>query len=309
MDTKPGRLTLVAFVISTIMGGGNAIAVRFSNVELPPFFGAAVRFTVASLILFLFVFFRRLPLPKGRALFGVWVFGTLQFGFNYALIYWSLLSVPAGMFQVIFAIVPLLTFFFAILHRQEAFQWKVLIGGLLATVGIAAVFRNQLSADIALLSLLAIILAAAFSAEAIVLFKTFPKAHPVTTNAVAMAVGALILFIGSWIAHESPNVPSLPVTWISIGYLILFGSVAVFVLALYVLSHWTASAGSYQLVLIPIVTVLLASWISHEKITATLLFGGVLVLIGVYVGALMPSNVFNRFVPSKGETREIDPVE
>ena len=98
------------------------------------------------------------------------------------------------MFQVIFALAPLLTFFFAILHRQESFQWKVLIGGLLATAGIAIVFHSQLSADIPLLSLLAIILAAACSAEAIVLFKTFPKAHPVTTNAVAMAVGALVLF-------------------------------------------------------------------------------------------------------------------
>ena len=294
MNKKPERLPLIAFVISTILGGGNAIAVRFSNVELPPFFGAGIRFLAASLLLFLFVFYRRLPLPKGRALFGVLIFGTLQFGFNYALIYWSLLSVPAGMFQVIFALVPLLTFFFAILHRQESFQWKVLIGGLLATAGIAIVFRNQLSADVPLLPLLTIILAAAFSAEAIVLFKTFPKAHPVTTNAVAMVVGAGILFIGSLIAHESPSVPSLPGTWISVGYLILFGSVAVFVLALYVLSHWTASAGSYQLVLIPIVTVLLASWISHEKITMVLLLGGLLVLVGVYVGALMPADIPKR---------------
>jgi len=294
MNERPERLTLVAFVVSTIMGGGNAIAVRFSNAELAPFFGAGIRFLAASLLLFLFVFYRRLPLPKGRALLGVFIFGTLQFGFNYALIYWSLLSVPAGMFQVIFAVVPLLTFLFAILHRQESFQWKVLIGGLLATAGIAIVFRSQLSAEISLLSLLAIILAAAFSAEAIVLFKTFPKAHPVTTNAVAMAVGAVILFIGSWIAHETPRVPSLPVTWISVGYLILFGSVAVFVLALYVLSHWTASASSYQLVLIPIVTVLLAAWISHEKITVTLLFGGVLVLVGVYVGALMSPDLLKK---------------
>jgi len=299
MNNKPERLTIIAFIISTILGGGNAIAVRFSNAELAPFFGAGIRFLAASLLLFLFVFYRQLPLPKGRALFGGFIFGTLQFGFNYALIYWSLLSVPAGMFQVIFALVPLLTFFFAILHRQESFQWKVLIGGLLATAGIAIVFRSQLSADVPLLPLLAIILAAACSAEAIVLFKTFPKAHPVTTNAIAMAVGALVLFIGSWIAHESPSVPSLPATWISVGYLILFGSVAVFVLALYVLSHWTASAGSYQLVLIPIVTVLLASWISHEKITTALLFGGLLVLFGVYVGALMPPDLLKRFSSSK----------
>lgn len=294
MDNKPERLTLVAFAISTILGGGNAIAVRFSNVELPPFWGAAVRFAAAALILFLLVFYLRLPFPKGRSLIGVLIFGTLQFGISYALIYWSLLEVPAGMFQVVLALVPLLTFFLAIVHRQESFRWRVLLGGLLATMGIAIVFRDQLSANVPFISLLAVILAAACFAEAIVLFKTFPKAHPITTNAFAMGVGAFVLFAVSWIAQETPQVPSLPGTWMAVGYLVLFGSVGAFVLGLYVLSHWTASASSYMLVLMPIVTVLLALWITHEEVTPALLVGGLLVLIGVYVGALMPSDLFKK---------------
>jgi len=198
------------------------------------------------------------------------------------------------MFQVILALVPLMTFFIAILHGQEKFQWKVLFGGLLATTGIVIVFQNQLKANVPLMSLLAIVLAAACSAEAIVLFKTFPKAHPVTTNAIAMAWGAIVLFCTSFIFHESPVMPRLPATWLSVGYLILFGSVATFVLILYVLSRWTASAGSYQLVLIPIVTVLLASWITHEELTMTLVVGGIFVLVGVYVGALMPSDLYKK---------------
>ena len=69
MQTKrPEKLTLIAFIISTILGGNNAIAVRFSNVELPPFFGAGLRFVVASLILFLIVLILRLQLPNGRSL-------------------------------------------------------------------------------------------------------------------------------------------------------------------------------------------------------------------------------------------------
>ena len=306
MDNKPARLTLAAFVISTILGGGNAIAVRFSNVELPPFFGAAIRFAIASLLLFLFVFYRRLPLPKGRALMGVLIFGALQFGISYALIYWSLLEVPAGLFQVILALTPLLTFFLAVLHRQESFQWQTLFGGILAVTGIAIIFRNSLSTDVPLLSLLAIVLAAACFAEAIVLFKTFPKAHPVTTNAIAMGMGAFILFIGSWIADETLVIPRLPETWMAVSYLVLFGSIGAFVLGLYVLSRWTASAGSYLLVLMPIVTVVLSSWITHEEVTSALLLGGLFVLIGVYIGALMPPEVFKRFIPSKKETQGVD---
>jgi drug/metabolite transporter (DMT)-like permease len=142
--------------------------------------------------------------------------------------------------------------------------------------------------------LLAIIAAAAFIAEAAVLFKTFPKAHPITTNALAMAVGALILFGVSIIGRETPHWPVLPVTWIALTYLVLLGSVGTFVLVLYVLSEWTATATSYQLVLMPIVTVLFASWLAQEKITLPLVLGGLLVLAGVYVGALMPPDLLKR---------------
>jgi drug/metabolite transporter (DMT)-like permease len=297
MQTRgPERLTLIAFFVSTILGGNNAIAVRFSNVELPPFFGAAVRFAAASLILFLIVLALRLPLPKGRSLTGALIFGSLQFGLSYALMYWSLLQVPAGLFQVILALVPLLTFLFAIAHRQEAFQWRVLAGGLLAVGGIAIIFRDRLIDNVPLLSLLAVVLAAACIAESVVLFKTFPKTHPITTNALAMATGAAILLAISLLASESPRMPSMPVTWTALLYLILFGSVGTFVLALYVLSRWTASATSYSLVLMPIVTVLFASWLAGETVTVALLIGGLFVLSGVYVGALAPPDLLRKVV-------------
>jgi hypothetical protein len=34
------RLTLAAFLVSAVLAGGNAVAIRFSNHELQPFWGA-----------------------------------------------------------------------------------------------------------------------------------------------------------------------------------------------------------------------------------------------------------------------------
>jgi drug/metabolite transporter (DMT)-like permease len=297
METKrPERLIIIAFIVSTILAGNNAIAVRFSNAEFPPFFGAGVRFAAAALILFLITLILRLPLPKGRSLFGVLIFGVLQFGLSYALIYWSLLRLSAGLFMVVLSIAPLFTFFFAILHGQESFQWRILAGGLLAVGGIAVIFRDQITGSAPLLSLLAAILAAACVAESIVLFKTFPKSHPITTNAFGMAVGALILLVISPFFGEVPQWPSLPATWIAVAYLILLGSIGTFVLALYVLSRLTASVASFQGVLMPIVTIIFASWLADETVTGAFLVGGLLVLIGVYVGALAPADLFTRVV-------------
>lgn len=293
-SNRPARLTLLAFLLSTLLGGNNSIAVHFSNAELPPFYGAAVRFAVAAALLFLVVLALRLPLPTGRPLTGTLIFGALQFGLSYAFIYWGLLQVPPGLFQVGFSITPLVTFVVAILHRQERFQWRVLLGGLLAMAGIAVVFYDGLTAAIPVAGLLTILFAALCVSESVVLFKTFPHAHPVTTNAVAMATGAVVLMVISMIARETPALPTLPATWIAVLYLIVFGSIGTFVLALYVLSRWTASATSYQLVLMPIVTVLSAAWLADEPLKLSILVGGAFVLAGVYVGALAPPDLLRR---------------
>ncbi len=52
---------------------------------------------------------------------------------------------------------------------------------------------------------------------------------------------------------------------------------------------WSASRAVYTFVLIPLVTVLLSVWIDDEPIGAGLVLGGLLVLAGVYVGALRPA--------------------
>jgi hypothetical protein len=44
----PDTLTLGAFVVLVVLGGGNFLAVRMSNLELPPFWGAGLRFGVAA---------------------------------------------------------------------------------------------------------------------------------------------------------------------------------------------------------------------------------------------------------------------
>ncbi|MDP8927577.1 MAG: hypothetical protein M3O70_03120 [Actinomycetota bacterium] len=80
--------------------------------------------------------------------------------------------------------------------------------------------------------------------------------HPAAMNIIAMGVGGGVLLLAlSVVTGETFTVPREAVTWGAQGYLVLAGSIGVFWLYVFVLRGWTASAASYQLVLIPLVTV------------------------------------------------------
>ena len=53
MALQSDRATLAAFVLVSVLAGGNAVGVRLSNRELDPLWGAGLRFVSAALILLL----------------------------------------------------------------------------------------------------------------------------------------------------------------------------------------------------------------------------------------------------------------
>lgn len=281
----PDRFTLVAFCAIVVLLGVNFVAIRFSNRELQPFWGAALRFGVASALLFTLIGLKKIPLPRGSALVGASLFGILAFAANFGLLYWALLRVPSGMASVVFSLIPLLTVLFAILLRLERFRWRGLLGALMALAGAGVVFSEKLEADIPLVFLLAVLGAAVCAALSGIVVKWFPKSHPVSTNAVAMAVGTTLLFAVSRIAGEAVRVPVFTATWLALAWLIV-SSVVAFVLMVWVITRWTASAAAYTAVLSPLVTVAVAAWLASETVTLTFLIGSGFVLAGVYIGAL-----------------------
>jgi drug/metabolite transporter (DMT)-like permease len=280
---------LLAFALLVLVGGTNAVAVRFSNVELPPFWGASMRFAAAALIFWIIVLARRIALPRGRALTGAMLYGLLAVGASYAFIYWALLRVQASLTMVVLAFVPLMTLFLAWAHGLETLSWRRLIGALIAVAGILVVVGGGLGTTVPILSLLALAAGAACLAEGAVVFKLYPQSHPVATNAVAFTTGASILMVLSLVVGEDWILPAATTTWAAFTYLVLFGSVLLFYLYLYVLVRWTASATAYSFLLFPMATVPIAALLAGEVITISFIIGGALGLFGVWLVAISGS--------------------
>lgn len=289
MQKTETKRVLLAFAGMVLIAGANAVAVRFTIRELAPFWSAALRFIAAATVFFVIMTILKVPFSKGKGLAGDVVYGLLSFGMSYALFYWGVQEVPAGVAQVIFAFSPLFTVFLAALHGLEGIASRRVIGALLAAGGFMVVSGDQLSANVPIPRMMALLLAAATAAEAMVLVKWFPRTNPVAKNAIGMTSGAAFLLTLALITGEPIVLPRETTTWFALAYLVVLGTVLVFTFFLYVLNRWTASASSYQFVLLPFVTVIYGYLLLDERITAIFAVGAALVIAGVYIGAVKGS--------------------
>jgi drug/metabolite transporter (DMT)-like permease len=282
------RLTIAAFATGSVLAGGNAIGIRFSNRELEPLWGAGLRFLAAAVLFLGLMAATKLAFPRGTALVGSIAFGLLQFGATYGLAYYALVELHAGFGQILLALVPLMTLLLATAQGQERLRAASIAGAVLALAGVALMSSAPLRDSLPLLSVLAALGSALCFAQSAVLVRRLPPVHPIAMNAIGMTAGAIALLVCSLLIGETRQLPADWQTWWAIAYLVTLGSMAVFLLYLFVLGRWAASRAAYSFVLIPIVTVVLSVWLDDEPVGPELVLGGALVLAGVYVGALRP---------------------
>jgi drug/metabolite transporter (DMT)-like permease len=289
-DTRtPDALTLGAFAVVVTLGAGNFLAVRMSNLELPPFWGAGLRFGLAALSFVAITLAMRLPWPRGRDLGLTAVYGVLGFATFYALMYWTLTQVTAGVAVIVMAIVPLVTLLLSAAEGTERLGARSVLGAVLALAGIAWMTFGPQHVVVPLAALAAMLGAAIAVGQSIIIGKRISGNHPAVTNAVGMTVGALLLLGLSSAVGETWSLPREAEALWAVLYLVTFGSVGLFVLVLLVVRRWTASATSYMFVLFPVVTMGLEAWILGEPVTVQMLVGAALVMVGVWFGALSPA--------------------
>jgi drug/metabolite transporter (DMT)-like permease len=184
------------------------------------------------------------------------------------------------------AIVPLLTVFLGAAQGIERFRLPGLIGAAIAAAGIVVVAADQLSLNVPIVALALLLGAAVCQAESGLVAKRFPPGDPVAANGIGMLLGAAMLAGAAIATGERVVVPTLAETWLAMAYLIGPGSIAVFVLVLYLLARWTASATSYAFLLFPLVAIASGALLLGEPIRPSFLLGGAIVLAGVYIGAV-----------------------
>jgi drug/metabolite transporter (DMT)-like permease len=283
------RLVILAFIAETLLAGANGVAIRFSNRELAPLWGASLRFALAALLMVGVMKAQKLAIPRGKSLLGAMLYGLLQFAGAFGFYYLALVHIHAGLGQTLLALVPLATLLLAVMQRQERLSLAAITGTLLGLAGISLIYLNPGREPISPLALIWVLASVLCFAQALVVIRRLPHIHLVALNAAGMLTAALVLLGASFLFGEARELPTLPQTWVALAYVVFIGSVVVFLLHVFIAQNWSASRTAYVMVTIPLVTIILSAWLDQEPVTSGLLLGGILVIAGVYVGALRKS--------------------
>ena len=296
MNARPAstRNIVAAFGAVYVIWGSTYLAIRFAVETLPPFLMGGARFFTAGAVLMAVLLARGAPRPTLRQWRGALVSGTFLIAGGNGLLSWSEQYVPSGLAALLVATVPLWMVAIARLGpdrertgRLEALGLflgltgvVVLVGGSGAEVGIGG-------ADEAAVLLASLAVVAASISWAIGSMHNrraeLPR-PPLYATALTMTAGGAVLVLVGLAAGEAGRLTLSEVagrSWLSLLYLIVFGSIVAFSAYAWLLRVVRpAAVGTYAYVN-PIVALALGWWLADEPFTGPMLVGTVIIVAGV----------------------------
>jgi drug/metabolite transporter (DMT)-like permease len=273
-----------AFASCSLIWGSTFLFISLGNTALAPVWAASLRLFLASLLLSLLARLLRHPFPRGAALRTALVYGLLQFGLNFALLYWGETTFPSGLTAVLYATIPLSTALLARAYRMEALAPLKLAGAGVALAGVALIFSGRLGGGVRFLPAAALFTAATFAAWSGVLLKRGPRQSPVWANAIGSMAGLVFCLGVSFATGEPHPFPTQLAAWVPVVYLTLAGSIGAFVLFAWLINQWPVSRVSFIGVIHPLVALVLGWLVRGERLTAMSFAGSALVILGVVLG-------------------------
>lgn len=275
------------YLIPILIWGSTWFAIKFQLGMVPPQLSVAYRSLLASVLLFVFIKLRKLPLKFSRRDHAFMALqGLLLFSINYFLVYQSELYISSGLAAILFSTLIMLNVLFARLFLRTPIQLRVLIGAVIGLSGIALIFAPEvasfnLQGGAGSGLALAMLSAATASLGNIASARNQQHNIPVIqANAFGMAYGSAFMFIVAWASGAELSFDPSPSYVISLLYLALFGSVIAFGAYLTLLGRIGVGKAAYTMILFPVVALLLSTFFEGMTWSLPQLGGVALVLTG-----------------------------
>ena len=272
---------LIGLTVLGLLWGASFL---FTRVAVPEF-GAvalmAVRVTLAAALLVPLMLRRRqigVALQHWRA---IALMGVLHYAIPFSLFAYSLLTLSAGYASVINASAPLITGLVAWLWLRERQNASRIAGLVVGMAGVVALVWDKLavgSGPVALAALASVLAALCYGVAAVLAKKKLAGVDPTAIAGGSMLAAALVLLPLSFLLRPA-SLPS-PAAWSMAAVLGIACTAGAFVLYFRLIAEIGPSRAITVTFLIPVFAVLFGAIFLDERITLSIIGGGLVVVLG-----------------------------
>ncbi len=281
----------LAWALLALLGliwGGSFLSIRIALNEVGFLTSVAHRTGWAMLILWLYILYRGLPIPRAPQ---IWVgflgMGLLNNAIPFSLMAWGQLTIESGLTSIlnastaIFGVI-LASLFFA----DENLSARKLIGVLLGFFGVATAIgiEHLLAFDIRSLAQLAIVAGTiSYAFAGIWARKRLSGLAPEVAAAGMLTGSTLIMLPAAWIFEGPITLALAPITWLAIGYYVIIATALAYLLYYRILA--LAGSGNLMLVtlLVPPIAIVLGAVFLNEALHARAYYGFALLALGLII--------------------------
>jgi len=279
---------LLYFVV-LLAWGSSWFAISFQLGDVAPQVSIVWRFLLASIILFIWCYFRGLKLSfPWRDHLSWLLLGFFLFCVNYICAYFGTFYLASGLVCLIFSTLTLFTVFNGFVFFKKPIRLPILVGAVVGIAGLSIIFSNEISStDWSLESgvvkgFLWMLLATFFASIGMLLSGQFQarKIPLVQSNAFSMLYGSLILVSYITVSDVSFSFNTSYSYVLSLVYLALIASVIGFGVYLKLVGNIGADKASYVNIFTPTIALLLSTLFENYEWSWVGLIGVLLIIIG-----------------------------
>jgi drug/metabolite transporter (DMT)-like permease len=281
----------VALATTSIVWGTTWVSSKVGVMYMPAFQMAAIRqCTAGACIVVFFMLYKKLPLPTARQFALLAILGLLMFVGNNGLSTWSLKYIPTGLSSLIGALYPLVVVLIELIFFKEKNTTLLTFAGLvLGICGVFIVFYENafhgirppgffLGVALSFAGMLA------WSAGTLVIARNKSNINPYYALGWQMLIGSVVLYLIAAGSGEVVPVSKIPYqAWLAIGYLVVAGSLITFAAFVYSMKKLPAALFSLYAYFNPLVAMVTAAILLHEKLNSNILWGALVTLLGVFL--------------------------
>ena len=268
-----------AMIISAVAFGGLAVFARLAYASgATPVTVLFLRFSMAALMMAGLMRARRLKMPRGRTLLGLIALGAVGYVGQSLAFFTALTMASAGLVALLLYLYPMLVTLFSVVLFKERLT-PIKAGALAAAVVGSALTIGPVGGGQPLGIGLSVLAAVIYATYILVGSRITPAAGPIPASTVIISSAAVVY--GGLMAAQGPVFPQTTGGWLAIGGVALISTVVAIVFFFIGLERIGPTAASTISALEPLVTVLLAVTVLHERVVPLQIAGGALILASV----------------------------